>query len=401
MDKNIAAKQNMRNRKDDEAWDCCRYGDEAIIRNYLLAWPNGQHREEAIWELDRIYNERIRFEHKHADYVRRILSNELTPETVRWDLEQGFVDKSILINECNIPAEVIKRIEAYRPNVGIDVPEFTPAEIPAGFTEVYFWGITNSGKTCALSSILNTAHVNGYLHTGQGRASQYLHILKNLYKDDNIGYLLENTSDRTQYLPFTLRRSNERYARSVSLIELSRDVFKCFRKKNVGEELDVLEGTFNTLNNYLNDDNRKIHFFFIDYEPTDISQDNYTQSDYLTDASNYFERYNVFSQTTDAIYIVITKSDLIEGYRDNKKELYVDKINEYLDAGFRTFDNYLSDLCRRESIGSYGVIPFSTGDVYCQRICKINRRPAEIILNQLFKKIRPQKKSLFDVIKNI
>ena len=389
------------NEKDDKAWERCRYGNESGIRDYIANYPNGRHLQEAKNEVDRMTREREKLQQERTENLRKIKSNELTPDVIQGYLNQGIVDEETLKRECNIPVEIIKRIKNYRPISGENILGEKTKQIPTGFTEVFFWGIPNSGKTCALSTILNTAHKRGYMQTGEGGGLKYLHTLKNLYKtDDNIGYLLENTPDKTQYLPFTLKKENEKYARSVSLIELSGEVFKCFCKKNTGEALDSeLEDTFQTLNDFLTDGNRKIHFFFIDYDPTSIEQDNYTQSDYLEEASKYFTKNKIFSKSTDAIYVVITKSDLIDGYGTND-ELLADNINQYIDDNFRAFDNYLNNLCRKESInaGKYEIIPFSIGDVYCKRICKINRKPAEIILNRLFERIQPQKKSIFDVL---
>jgi len=385
--------------KDFEAWDRIKYStNEMDFRQYMTDFPKGRYVAEAEGEIEKIRREKERIIIERAENIRKIKSNELTPDIVRHYLNQGIVDESLLKNECNLPEAIINRIKTYQPIFGENLLGQTPTQIPGGFTEVYFWGIPNSGKTCALSTILNTAHKKGYLQTGEGTGLKYLHTLKNLYKtDDNIGYLLENTPDRTQYLPFTLKKEHEKYARSVALIELSGEVFKCFCKKNTGEDLGILEDTFLTLNNYLKNDNRKIHFFFIDYNPTAIEQDSYTQSDYLEEASKYFKKEKIFTKSTDAIYVVITKSDLIEGYGTNNN-LLADNIDKYMDDNFKAFDNYLNNLCRKEKInaGKYDIIPFSIGDVYCKRICKINRKPAEIIINRLFERIQPQRKTIFD-----
>jgi len=397
--KRIAIQEMQRrlDNEDDDAWN--KVITEADANDYLQKFPAGRNKDKAISFIDKMKMQREVDIASRADKIRKIKSNDITPDVVQEYISQGNVDRYILKNECNLPDDIIDRIEKYRPIYGDDLLGPTPANIPKGFTEVYFWGIPNSGKTCALSTILNTANKKGYMQTGEGAGLKYMHVLKNLYRtDDNIGYLLESSPDRTQYLPFTLKRDNEKYARSVSLIELSGEVFDCFLKKNIGEDLGALDGVFQTLNNYLTNENRKIHFFFIDYDPTSIALDNYTQSDYLEEASKYFTKHKIFSKSTDSIYVVITKSDLIEGYGTDNK-LLAQNINKYLDENFKAFDNYLKKLCKDESIngGEYDIIPFSIGTVYCKRICKINRKPAEIIINLLFDRIQTQKKSILDV----
>ena len=160
-----------------------------------------------------------------------------------------------------------------------------------------------------------------------------------------------------------------------------------------------MENTFQTLNGYLKNNNRKIHYFFIDYTPTSIEQDAYTQSDYLQEAANYFNKNKIFSKNTDSIYLVITKADLIEGYGNDQEKLY-ENINKFIDNNFKAFDVFLKNTCKKLSInaGKYDIIAFSIGDVYCKRICKINRKPAEIIIDTLFEKIPLQSKSIFDFL---
>lgn len=402
LDKKQKIRQLMdsMNLEDDKAWESAKYGNETSIRDYISKWPNGKHIIDAKNEIDKLRRKIEEKERERNNVISKIKNNEITPDRVKLYLNDGVIDENDLLGVCMLPNEIITRIKNYNPNYGEDILGPTPVEIPHGFTEVYFWGIPGSGKTCALSTILNTAHKKGYMKTGEGAGLKYLYTLKNLYKDDDVGLLLENTPDKTQYLPFELKKEKERDSRSVSLIELSGEVFKCFCKKNVGEELEpILENTFQTLNGYLKNNNRKIHYFFIDYTPTSIEQDAYTQSDYLQEAANYFNKNKIFSKNTDSIYLVITKADLIEGYGNDQEKLY-ENINKFIDNNFKAFDVFLKNTCKKLSInaGKYDIIAFSIGDVYCKRICKINRKPAEIIIDTLFEKIPLQSKSIFDFL---
>jgi hypothetical protein len=394
----IARLQSEYDKIVEKAWEQAQFGTELDLRNFISEYPTCKHvaiAKELIIELRKQKDKEVA---KRKTIINDIRDNIYTPDRVQSYLKDGQIDTEILSNECGLPDDIIDKIINYRP-VSISLGE-TPQSIPQGFTEVYFWGIPTSGKTCALATILNTAHKKGYMQTGEGAGLKYLHTLKNLFKtEDGIGLLPEGTPDKTQYLPFTLKKEKEKYARSVSLIELNGEVFKCFLKKNIGESLGALKETFDTLTSYLQSNNRKIHFFFIDYEPNSIAMDDYTQSDYLDEASKYFTRNKIFSDSTDAIYVVITKSDLIEGFFSKDGRLN-ENINTYIDKNFKSFDIYLKYLCKKESIngGSYDIIPFSIGNVYCQRICKINRKPSEIIINKLFERIEPQKKSIFDIL---
>src|SRR5690606_14319617 len=105
--------------------------------------------------------------------------------------------------------------------------------------------------------------------------------------------------------------------------ELSGEVFKYFFQVVNNSEIindddkNAIEDSFRTLELLLNSNNQKIHFFFIDYnQETKHTTDKHglTQSDYLEAAAIYFrDKSDIFKKRTDAVYVVITKSDEIKG----------------------------------------------------------------------------------------
>ena len=394
--------------EDDAAWRQIlekKAGDVKLTisdyTDYIAKFPKGEHREEADMAIAAIIAEEQFEKEERAEKLKNIKEdrNCCRPETILQDIKAGIISEDDLINHCNIPRIIVDRTKGFRQSQ-IEMGE-TPTSIPDGFTEVYFWGVINSGKTCALSAILNTAESERYLKTGFGPGLSYLNDLKNIFRED-IGFLPEGTrAENTQYLPFTLQKDTDKFPRSVSLIELSGEVFQCFVRINEGKEIsDNLKSTFNTLTSYLKGKNRKIHFFFIDYNPEAISAHTRTQSDYMTEAAKWIESRHIFANTTDAIYLVITKSDMIEGYYDTDKTKLSNNINSFLDSKFPSFRNNLKQICINESINNknYEIIPFSIGDVYFTRICHINREPSKMIINRLFERIQPNKKSLLDLV---
>ena len=135
------------------------------------------------------------------------------------------ITKDELRDYCGIPVDIIERIGSiYSPSLQLGD---THASIPDGYTEVYFWGIPGSGKTCALGAILNTAEQTGLLNIAKSAGSGYMIDLKNIFLDDNPILPPPSPVETTQYLPFTLRKDKDA-PRSVSLIELSGEIFQCF-----------------------------------------------------------------------------------------------------------------------------------------------------------------------------
>jgi hypothetical protein len=157
------------------------------------------------------------------------------------------------------------------------------------------------------------------------------------------------------------------------------------------------------VNNFLKSNNRKIHFFFIDYakenRPDKVGK---KQSDYLAGASTYFQNNDVFNKSTDAIYIVLTKSDLMQDKDGNAISDYTQRVEfakTYLSNNYMSFINTLKDSCKKFSIngGKFEVEPFSLGKVYFNDICNFDGTAAEKIVEILMERIPGTKKSILDI----
>jgi hypothetical protein len=315
---------------------------------------------------------------------------------LRTYLNNGTISRRYLINS-GIPNNIIGLLDnIVSPKLELGK---TPDSIPDDYTEVYFWGIPGSGKTCALSAILSTAEKLGYLEIAQGPGYDYMNRLKNIFVKSVAFLPPPSPVETTQYLPFVLNKDNDR-PRSVSLIELSGEIFQCFYHQIAGTPnklSDTHKTTFNSLICFLKGTNRKIHFFFVDYErENNPDTDGYTQADYLQAAATFFKNNDVFGRSTDAIYLVITKSDLMPGPKNER----INKISEYLsDHNFKAFVNSLKARCEQNGInaGNLTAIPFSLGKVYFQQICELDRDDAKKIIGILLERIPPKRTSILDV----
>ncbi len=146
-----------------------------------------------------------------------------------------------------------------------------------------------------------------------------------------------------------------------------------------------------------------MHFFFIDYDRENKPDDNgMKQSDYLASASTYFKNNAVFGTTTDAIYVVLTKSDLMLDdsgnpiSNDRKIEYAKNHLNGH---NYLSFVNTLKDNCKKYSIngGKLTVEPFSLGKVYFRDICDFDGTSAANIVEILMERIAGTKKSILDI----
>ena len=150
--------------------------------------------------------------------------------------------------------------------------------------------------------------------------------------------------------------------------------------------------------------NKKIHFFFIDAgRDNRRDQRGLTQGDYLQATATYFRGHQLFDKTTDAIYVVLTKSDLlIDDSGNHVADDYAERIKyakKYLeDQRYGAFINVLKNICREYSIngGKLTVEPFSLGKVYFQQICNFEGTSASRIVDILLERVPGTKKSILD-----
>jgi len=387
--------------EDDKAWEDAEFGNEIKLSDYISNFPAGKHIQFAKDRIKFLREERNRANIEKIKILNDISNdpNSYTRSDISKFLREGIINVEEL-SDSGIPIQVINKLSGVEPKLLLGE---TPDSIPDGFTEVYFWGMPGSGKTCALAALLSTAKNEGYLEMAEGNGFDYMTKLSNIFKD-GVAILPGPTPlEKTQYLPFTLKKPNEKYPRSISLIELSGEIFKCFLKENSGIELpsDQHKNTLKTLKTFLSGENRKIHFFFIDFETKNsVDDEGYTQGDYLSSALIYFNTSdsNIFSNTTDAIYIVLTKSDLL----DCEEQERVEKAKTYLNEDhYKSFINSLKDKCRKNSInaGVLTVEPFTLGKLFFEQICQFDDQPSNNLLNILFERVKQDKKSLLDILK--
>ncbi len=404
----VIALQTQKDKEDDDEWERAKYGNENSFRDYITNFPNGKYVREAKDRIDDLESQRRNQRAQRQNILNKIKQNpnSYSPNEIQDYLGNGTITIDELITYCEVPQSAIDNLDKIKTPF-LQLGE-TPTSIPDEYTEVYFWGGTGSGKTCALGAVLQMAEKKGYLNIATGPGYNYANQLKNIFShngeaDDFLP--APSPVETTQYLPFSLKHVNEKVVRSVSLIELSGEIFKCFFYKNAGLQLPTQShiDTFNSLNKFLKSNNRKIHFFFIDYNKENRPDGNgITQSDYLSAASTYFENNEVFNKSTDAIYIVITKSDLMLDQNGNAINDYNERVNfakDYLQKNYLAFINTIKNSCKKYSIngGKLEVEPFSLGKVYFKQICDFDGTAAEKLVKILLDRIAGSRKSLLDI----
>lgn len=256
-------------------------------------------------------------------------------------------------------------------------------------TEVYFWGIPSSGKSCALGAILsaaNSGEVAKSMHPDVNcQGYGYMTRLSSLFRKNRISVLPSGTPTCSTYeMAFSLVDENSK-VHPITCIDLAGELVRCMFKQNAGETLrNDEENALDTITKLLHDNrtkNRKIHFFVLEYGAENREYEGLPQSIYLDAALNYIRNYNVFETDTDAIYLLMTKVDKtgLKG-EELKREL-----GRYIRENYGGFYGALKTICETNEInnGVVDIVPFSVGTVCFQDFCKFDPVAANNVVRKL------------------
>lgn len=256
-------------------------------------------------------------------------------------------------------------------------------------TEIYFWGIPSSGKSCALGAILSVAASGRVAHSMDADTGSqgygYMTKLINLFQNDKIGTLMEGTSVDSFYeMGFDLV-DNDGKIHPITCIDMAGELMRCMYKANAGDSMsETDEVMLDTLTKVLIDNrstSRKMHIFVIEYGAEDRLYEGLPQRVYLEGAVSYIKDTGIFKKDTDAIYIMITKAD-------KAKNASKDTFTNYINDKYLGFYNGLEQICKDNEInkGKVEKIAFSLGEVCFQNYCRFNSRPAENIVSLILQR---------------
>lgn len=407
--------------------------DISSIQSFLDNNPDSLHRKEALKLINKLKNS-LAFEPliglDMSALIRRIQNiqadkNVLDPANEIFKLIDQCIEKDSITTQelCDainndknlLNASVIHKLynEGYLSHeqffeMGIDrefiahmLEDVKPHSFPMpdpidkinkASTEIYFWGIPSSGKSCALGAILSVAN-SGKVATYMDKDPDcqgygYMTRLILLFESDGrVSTLPEGTSIYSTYeMGFDLTDSNGRI-HPITCIDLAGELVRCMFKQDSGEGLSVDElASLTTLQNILVDkrtNNRKMHFFVIEYGAEDRLYEGMPQKTYLDAALQYIKRTNIFKDDTDAIFVMISKADKIPKGQ-NKQQV----IRDYLNENYLGFINGLKQLCSRYDIndGNVEIIPFSLGTVCFQNYCRFNSESSVNVVDVILKR---------------
>lgn len=267
-------------------------------------------------------------------------------------------------------------------------------------TEVYFWGIPASGKTCVVGSILSTAYRGSDIiytvnYDQDSQGYNYANRLSSMFsKNGEVFSLPDGTQTANIYemgMDFISKdKCDNDVITPLTFIDLSGELFRTmYRIKATPDSVDKGDqNALNILDNILNGNrtrNRKMHFFILEYGAEKREYEGLAQERYLDAALTYIDNMKIFYKDTNAVSLIITKVDKAKNMND---------IKDFIEKNYRSFYNGLQTKCKKYEIqdGHVDIIPFSLGEVCFQEYCLFDDKYAKKIINEI-KKYAPSFKT--------
>lgn len=255
-------------------------------------------------------------------------------------------------------------------------------------TEVYFWGIPFSGKTCALGAILSAAKnglaARSMIPDNSCQGFGYMNRLSTIFSPGRICRLPGGTPVTSTYeMRFDLE-DQEHKIHHVACIDLAGELFTCMFMKDAGEQMrEDQKQALETLHNILlenRSNNRKIHFFVIEYGAEKRIYNGLPQAEYLNSAAAHLNSIGLFDSNTDAIYVLISKLDNAS-YEGSLEE----HLLKYMTKNYLGFYNNLLLICKEHGInkGRVKIVPFSIGNVCFKDYCQFDATSATKMVDLL------------------
>lgn len=255
-------------------------------------------------------------------------------------------------------------------------------------TEVYFWGIPFSGKTCALGAILSAAKnglaARSMIPDNSCQGFGYMNRLSTIFSPGRICRLPGGTPVTSTYeMRFDLE-DQEHKIHHVACIDLAGEFFTCMFMKDAGEQMrDDQKQALETLHNILlenRSNNRKIHFFVIEHGAEKRIYNGLPQAEYLNSAAAHLNSIGLFDSNTDAIYVLISKVDNAS-YEGSLEE----HLLKYMTKNYLGFYNNLLLICKEHGInkGRVKIVPFSIGNVCFKDYCQFDATSATKMVDLL------------------
>lgn len=336
--------------------------------NFLEAHPYCEYREEAEEKIQDMKGDllndmkRFPFKYNREDMYDYISSNALTMK--------DLVDDSCVLTDRGY-SHIKKYPHLIDEQRQLPVSRLENPHSEDGNTDVYFFGVSGSGKTCVLAGLMSLTGQLGFRFDpkGPGGGGNYAMELRNYARTS----MLPPGTDQN-YIQVIDAQINDEDGNlhKIALIEMSGEKTAEFAAIENPTSLEDLGAGASGL---LSNDNNKVLFFVID--PTNeknvqMGRDSsqwVMQSDVLDCVSSLLSKSPGLMKKVVAIHVILTKSDTLGDYVD--QSLIQDRLTE---QGYSAVLQSIKAICQKYDINKQtgfqvGLYPFCVGkfmpgDVY-------------------------------------
>ena len=396
---------------EEGVWACSNKESVSDLKDHLRRFPNGrfftevQQLLDSIVEWDNVKHSGdiftvCQYLRNHEDTPFRKQANQLILELKQKEkkkmkdkpneyeldrlqrlLNEAIVTENELVNEGLMTQSVLDVIFTQRalPDINKAISNSTP-ECKKGFTDVFFFGIPSTGKTCVLMGLSRSSDLHINLASGGGNYASALQQYIDAHRT-----VPATPGNFVTTLEATINEGSADH--NVNLVEMSGEEF-AFRIANNDEGEFSFEDMGTGATELLKNDNRKVFFLIIDPTADTVSSNREVLDGYdeitgqrithlepftanqstiihkMVDLFNH-EKNEDIMRKVDAIHIIMTKSDMLGDLvkRD-------DKALEIFNKNFR--DNILRTLItlsKRYNINNHNdnrpkLYTFSLGTFY-------------------------------------
>ena len=436
-----------KNEIDDSVWGLIDKENIQEIQNYLTKFPNGLHSKEAkdvlnaIVEWNNVKNTNDIF--VINDYLRvnptspfkqqasiliaglkqveiaamRNNPNNYEVSKLMRLLNDGIANERELINANVLTENVLKNIR--NPYFRDDLPDIekaierSRAECLDGYTDVYFFGVPSTGKTCVLMGLSQADNLSIDTAASGG---EYASALQE-YTDKGVTVkrtpgTFVTTLDATISSP-----TNPNLSHKVNLVEMSGEEFAFQIAKNENGIVSFEDmGTGAT--RLLKNENKKVFFLIIDptvdvvhlnreiidgYDEetgTPIKRIEYAvanQKSIIQKMIDLFGKNKEIMKKVDSIHIIMTKADTLGNIVEREDKAYNLLMAKYRNAILK---QPFLDLCKECNINTNtDFIPklytFSLGDFYVGGFYEYHSSDSNRLVTAIMNATRPVKKKTF------
>ena len=321
--------------------------------------------------------------------TRRLLSmlrddhNLIDAVTVKELVDQGVITFRQLTDDCGIDGRFVSMLGS----TPIDVlPEADMIQmLPDDTTEVFFWGIPSSGKTCALGVILASLHDHPMIakttidETCQGYGYQLL--LRKIFEGNgHYAVLPGRTPVATNYAIRLTLEDHHHQAHPITLVDMAGELF-CARlwhqNGRMQQVSDKHRRALAELSKILvteRSEHQKFHVFIIEYGADDKKYKGFDQDTYLEYGLKYLDEQGILRDSTQGLYVLVTKTDEALRHLGQGEDIET-HLDRYVRTYYPNFMGMLDKYCYQYELcggRAPAPIPFDIGEVCFNNYCRIN-----------------------------